>query len=105
MDEFKLIKECENQSLIVSGLTVDILKEMEPGTVFARGKGLYPGLYSEPIRWVASRGLMHDWALYYHRADKPWSQILTEGDKSTTESIIRKLVPCDDETWKMYRLY
>ena len=83
-------------------LTLQILKDMEPGT-FAKGEGTYPGLHADPIRWVAVRGGIHDWALYYHHAYHSFKYVKKTGDKSFTESIIRDLVPCDDEAWAMYR--
>lgn len=76
---------------------------MKPGTTIASGVGSYPELHKEPVKWIAVRGDIHDWALYYHEAEMPLSYVRDHGDKSFTESVIRKLVPCDDEAFAMYR--
>jgi len=85
-------------------LTLEKLKEMEPETIFAFGEGNYPELHKgEDIRWVAVRGGIHDWALYYHLSTYDWAYIKRNGNKSFTDSVIKELVPCDDESFKMYR--
>ncbi len=91
------------EELKIETLTLEILKDMEPG-VFAQGEGTYPALVADPIKWVAVRGGIHDWALYYHHAYHSFEYVKKTGDKSFTESIIRDLVPCDDQAWEMYRL-
>jgi hypothetical protein len=53
-------------------LILEDLKRMEPGTIFARGVGYYPELHTHGnIRWVAKRGQIHDWAIYYHLQEHP----------------------------------
>ena len=85
-------------------LTVEKLKAMEPGKQFATGTGTYPELYNEEVRWVAVRGLgMHDWAIYYNLSEKSVNEIAQEGDKCFTEEIIKRLVPCDDKSYGLYR--
>jgi len=83
-------------------ITIEKLKEMKPG-IFATGTGTYPEIYETEICWVAVRGGIHDWAIYYHHSvhDKGW--IRRNGDKMRTESVIKRLVPCDDEAYDMYR--
>ena len=71
--------------------------------VFAQGAGLIPELYKTPIRWVAKRGLFHDWTIYYHRAEYSYEFVESNGDKVCTEENIKFLVPCDDEAYAMYR--
>ena len=89
-------------SLGIDILTLQKLKELPPG-VFATGTGTYPELHHGPIRWVAVRGGIHDWALYYHHEYHTMEYVRDHGDKSFTKRIIRELVPCDDEAWEMYR--
>lgn len=85
-------------------LTTDDLKNMQLGQIIGSGIGIYPELYKEKIRWVAVRGEgYHDWALYYHLSQNDIDYVIKCGDKSFTEKIIRKLVPCDDEAWGLYR--
>ncbi len=84
-------------------LTLDDLKEMEPGQIIGSGVVLNERLYHKPVRWVAKRGRVHDWAIYYDREEKSEYQVETWGNKCFTESVIRELVPCDDSAMKMYR--
>jgi hypothetical protein len=92
-------------------LTLHELKQMEPGKVFASGlienspKGIYmtdhrPG---DTMLWVAKRGRIHDWAIYTHFAEHGKDYVLKHGEKVTFGSHIKKLVPCDDEAFSMYR--
>ena len=83
-------------------LTLQKLKDMIPGD-FATGIGTYPEIIDVEIRWVAVRDGYHDWVIYYLSSSQPAGIVVAHGDKMFTESIIKRLVPCDDEAWKMYR--
>ena len=83
-------------------LTIEKLKDMKKG-IFATGTGTYPELHHSEIRWVAVRGDIHDWTIYYHHSYHEQYFIETQGDKCFTESIIKRLVPCDEEAYNMYR--
>ena len=85
-------------------LTLETLKTMEPGKVFATGVTQDPRLYRDPVRWVAKRGRIHDWAIYYHLETSSTQWIESHGDKCYTREVIKDLVPCDEEALKMYRL-
>lgn len=110
-------------------ITLERLKELEPG-VFASGSGRikHPWFNSAKktvdgngeaiVNWVAVRGGIHDWAIY-HSLDANFERaefldgaehlLATDdmieklGAKLTNEHDIRKLVPCDDEAFAMYR--
>jgi len=90
-------------------LTLEKLKEMKPGTIFAKGTvsdnsvGINMTGSGNLLRWLAVRGVIHDWAIYCHWASRSFDWIRQSGDKVTSESNIRKLVPCNDEAFKMYR--
>lgn len=92
-------------------LTLDKLKSMEPEAIIATGtiQNHPDGLYmtneniGKELLWVAKRGYYHDWAIYCHWADSSMDYVLTNGDKITTDSNIKKLVPCDEEALRMYR--
>lgn len=84
-------------------LTLADLKAMPPDTIFATGITEDPRPYNEPVRWLAVRGGIHDWAIYYHLPEKTIEWIRDHGDKCFTTPVIRELVPCDDEAFKMYR--
>ena len=55
------------------------------------------------LRWVAVRGGIYDWCIYCHYSDKDENWIRKFGDKVYTKSHIKKLVPCDDEAFALYR--
>ena len=90
-------------------MTLQQLKDMEPDTIFATGtanddpQGLFMANTNRQLRWVAVRGGIYDWAIYCHFADKDVEWIKRQGDKVGMESHIKKLVPCDDEAFEMYR--
>jgi len=85
-------------------LTVKDLKEMSPG-IFRSGITNTPLLHYEPVSWVAVRGEgMEDWTLYYHLLGSTLEFVASNGRKIFTEELIRKLVPCDDEAFSLYRL-
>jgi len=83
-------------------LTIEKLKTMNQG-IFATGTGTYPEIYHEEIRWVAVRGEIHDWCIYYHRVNMTTEFIARQGDKMFTEAVIKRLVPCNEEAYSMYR--
>jgi hypothetical protein len=82
-------------------MTLEILEAMEPHSVIATGTA--DNIYNTPIRWVAKRGFIHDWAIYYGEESQTVEQIKSYGSKVRAESIIQRLVPCDDAMLKMYR--
>lgn len=86
-------------------LDVQMLKAMPDGCIFATGEGLIPELHSQKeVRWIAKRGDgAWDWAIYYHLINKSVSFIEQQGDKVFTDSTIKKLIPCDEESLKIYR--
>ena len=84
-------------------LTIENLKEMEPGTIIATGVTQNDYLYHLPVRWVAKRGRIHDWAIYYDKEEKSQSEVENCGNKCFTEAVIKELVPCDEAAMRMYR--
>ena len=89
-------------------LTLEKLKEMKPG-IFASGETAVEDYWDASkqmqIRWVASRGGIWDWAIYYQLAEKGWSDemIKSNGEKMHNPESIKKCVICDEEAFKMYR--
>lgn len=89
-------------------LTLQQLKDMEPG-VFASGEvvdgpdGVNMTGSNRELRWVATRGGIHDWAIYIHEAYHSEEYVKNSGDKIHNREIVKKLVPCDDEALGMYR--
>lgn len=90
-------------------LSVEALKAMPKGTVFARGEmedspyGLNMTGSGKMLRWIAKRGDIHDWAIYTHWAINPWEYIAERGDKVRDPHNIKRLIPCDDDAFDMYR--
>jgi hypothetical protein len=90
-------------------LTLEKLKEMGPHEYFATGvtidspNGVNMTNSGIPLRWVAVRGEIPDWAIYIAWAYKDEVYIAKQGDKVHSPFYIRRLVPCDDEAFKMYR--
>ena len=91
-----------------SKLTAEDLKNMNPG-IFAEGValdnsyGINMTRSDKMLRWVAVRGGAPDWKIYCHFADKTKEEVASNGDKVCDEETIRRLVPCTDEAFKMYR--
>lgn len=84
-------------------LSVEYLKN-NIGKIFASGTILHKGLHKEPVKWLAKVGDgFHDWAIYYGKEDWSWSEVKTNGNKITTDSIIKFFVPCSEEALKLYR--
>jgi len=89
-------------------LTIKKLKEMKPG-IFAKGETSVEDYWDASkemqVRWVATRGGIHDWAIYYNliSEDKTDEMIKNLGNKMHNEESIKKCVPCDDEAFGMYR--
>ena len=90
-------------------LTLQMLKDMEPGTIFATGvaqddeNGLFLANTGKLLRWVACRGGIWDWAIYAHFADNTDEWIQNHGDKVHDNRNIKKCIECDDEAFAMYR--
>ena len=92
-------------------LTLQRLKDMKPGEVFAEGtiENSPEGIYMTDSRvgnnlvWYAKRGKIHDWAIYCSWEGTPKQTVLDYGEKVRDLKNIEKLVPCDDEALKMYR--
>ena len=90
-------------------LTLEDLKKMEPHKIFEHGvirddqDGINMTGSGEMLRWVAVRGGIHDWAIYYGQENETDEWISRQGDKVIRGSHIRKLVSCNNEALSMYR--
>jgi len=90
-------------------LTLKKLKEMKADSTIATGlfidspKGINISNSNQEMRWVAVRGDIHDWAIYFHYSVNSEFYIKDWGNKIRSEDNIRKLVPCTDQSFKMYR--
>ena len=85
-------------------LTLQQLKDMKPEQMIAKGIANDPRLVRDiELKWVAVRGDIHDWTIYYHQSAMSDYYVESHGDKCVTKEVIRELVSCDDEAFKMYR--
>ncbi len=90
-------------------LTLQQLKEMKSGTIFLNGMsidspdGINMDRSGKMLHWVAVRGGIHDWAIYCGLADWSMDLVASNGNKVHNEETIKRLVPCDEEAFEMYR--
>lgn len=85
-------------------LDLETLEAMPPHTIFAMKVVDEPRLYKGgKVRWLAKKGGIVDWAIYYHHAGFDVEYVKNYGDKCFTKKLIRELVPCTDEVFKKYR--
>ena len=95
-------------NVIDNKLTLEALKKMKPG-IFASGiatdlpEDINMTGSGKELRWVAVRGGYHDWTIYCYWSGYPKEWIRGQGDKVCGEIHIKRLVPCDDEAFAMYR--
>lgn len=81
-------------------LTLRQLKEMKPDTIFATGETVdgYHGANmtgsGQKLRWVATRGGIHDWAIYIAPEDWDEEEIKRMGDKVHDRDTVQKFMPC-----------
>jgi hypothetical protein len=81
-------------------LTLKQLQEMEPNVIFKKEEFMGSDV---SFRWVAVRGGIHDWAIYAGPVANSYEWVKRFGNKIYSKKLIRSLVPCDDESFKMYR--
>lgn len=77
-------------------LTLEKLKEMAPNTCIRK-------IETNNLRYIAMRGSIHDWAIYYGPITWDYDTIKSNGDKLRSELTIKDLVPCNDEAFAIYR--
>ena len=80
-----------------------MLEAMPMETIFAVGIVKDERLYKEPVGWVAIRGEIPDWAIYYHKEMYGFDYISKYGNKIFTKEVIKELVPCDRGAFNNYR--
>jgi hypothetical protein len=112
-------------------LTPQDLEDMEPETVFQWGEttvehpwfndakhNLEPDGVSVKVKYVVLRGGIADWKIYHSldanlepsayldgttHLEASFDQVLRHGASLHREDIIRRIVPCTDEAFEMYR--
>ncbi len=93
-------------------LTLDDLKKMDSGTIFAHGAmqdsplGLSYNDTGNLLTWVAKRGDgFYDWAIYCHwyKPNQDLMEVAKNGDKLHNLDNVQRLVPCTPEALELYR--
>jgi len=90
-------------------LTLDKLKAMAAKTVFNRGEAVDGPLginltgKGGMLKWVAVRGVYHDWNIYAGRNTTSYEGIARCGETVHDKNTIKKLVSCDEEAFRLYR--
>lgn len=90
-------------------LTAQILNDLAPGTIIARGEivdgplGYNATGSGRQLRWIAVRGGAPDWAVYCYWAESDWDFVRSSGDKIKRRDVIERLVPCTADALERYR--
>jgi hypothetical protein len=86
-------------------LNLTSFRKLASGALIAKGNGLYPELDKDnpKINWIAIKGFANDWAIYYGKIKDPHEYIHFNGKTITDTKIIKELVNCTDEVFKLYR--
>lgn len=84
-------------------LTLEQLKNMDPG-VFTHGF-TEENFYGErqKVLWVATRGAIHDWAIYVGPEDWSIERVRDYGIKVHNMDLVSQLLPSETEALQMYR--
>lgn len=94
--------------------TPEMFRQIENDSIFAQGLMLdSPIGYNlqgteNVVRWVAVKGDVEDWAIYYQNPSYghlawDFEQVKQQGDKLHHPVWINKLVPCDNKMRQLYR--
>ena len=90
--------------MVLEKLTLNKLKEIPPRTVFAQGSGSHHKILSgSQFNWVAIRGGIVDWMIFYGPSDKDLNWIAQDGEKMIEPILIQTLVPCNPSCFSKYR--
>lgn len=73
------------------------------GETFDNEEGINLLGTGKPLRWVAKKGSINDWAIYAHFSMYSYAYIEACGDKVQQEENILHVVPCEKEVLKLYR--
>ena len=85
--------------------TLSNFTEVVRGECFAKGEIYFPtDEWPVPIRWLAKRGAVEDWAMYMLplSEDPEWDRIRTHGTKISKE-MASQIIHCTEEVTNLYR--
>lgn len=90
--------------MVLEKLTLGKLKEIPARTIFASGSAKHNKILSgTPFNWVAVRGGIADWMIFYGPNDKDSNWIFQNGKKLMEPALIQTLVPCNPSVFSKYR--
>jgi hypothetical protein len=86
-------------------VTKKLLQSLEPRTIFASGICFGPKNTSDKIiKWVAIRGGIEDWAMYYCEYVKDMHDIYVAGyGEKMYLSEVKNIMLADEEGYNLYR--
>lgn len=90
-------------------LSEKTLKMYSPGQIFASGQivdsneGITIFGSGKQLRWVAVKGMIDDWSIYVHFSQYNDEFVKNYGMKVIQEENIKKLIECDEYSFKAYR--
>ncbi len=90
-------------------LTIKEFDDIQDGNIFRVGKlkdipgQFYVSSFGQYLKFVAVKGVINDWTIYYGRETLSTDYIMKHGNKVQSDENIRKCVPCTDEVLKLYR--
>jgi hypothetical protein len=81
-------------------LTLAELQEAQPRTILRNGIKPFNG---RAVKFVAVRGLIEDWAIYYGHICATDTHVARFGTKLIFEKDIKAFVECSQDAFEMYR--
>ena len=81
-------------------LTLTMLRRMKPG-IF--DSGVYKTSSGEEFRWIATRGQVHDWAIYHASVNWTPQMVRSNGKKLSDMETVEELVPSTAAALERYR--
>lgn len=84
-------------------MRVQQIADALPRQVFLSGSGVYPEISGIRIKWVAVRGNILDWAVYYDRVDVDEDIIARKGDKMYDQDLVARVTGATAACMKYYR--
>ena len=92
---------CDEDHCKCKLLYADDIQEMFPNTDFANG--ITNTISSQPIMWVAHRNETPTWLIFYSPLAVDFFDLPLQGLILADLEAVRKLVPCTDEAFKLYK--
>lgn len=83
-------------------LTLSKLVNLDPGIIASGNDYCHTFKGDGRFNWIAIRGEKAIWAIFVGPADVDHLQLVESGTRIKKESTIKKLVPCDWESFMMY---